>query len=382
MLPSTVQFFIALIGCALNERMQRKLDYTQEEVRALKELFQAVTGKKRLPFTDAQRRRLATKGQALTPAERKECCNIVKPETMLAWFRKLVAQKYDSSNPTVRRSGRPRKSDEVRALVIDIARANPGCGYTKTRDALRNGLGIEIGRTTVADILREAGIEPAPERDKKRTWKQFMRSHWESLYACDFFSVEVLGWFGPVRHMVLFVLELETRKVEIAGIRVDPDGEWMKQMARNLTDPIDGFLRNASYLVHDRDPLFTNAFREILISSGVKTVKIPAQSPNCSPHAERFVRSIKYECLNHFVCFGEQHLRYVIGRYLDQYHHEHFHQGLGGALVSGATPAVNENAAIQCRMFGDDSMENCSLRLSRYMAGAKPLGGGAWKPFE
>ena len=101
---------------------------------------------------------------------------------------------------------------------------------------------IEVSRTTIADLLKEAGLEPAPERDKKRTWKQFMRSYCESLYACDFFSVETLGLYGPVRHMIFLVMEVHTRVVEIVGIRVDPDGQWMKQIARNLTDHFDGFL--------------------------------------------------------------------------------------------------------------------------------------------
>jgi putative transposase len=179
-----------------------------------------------------------------------------------------------------------------------------------------------------------------------------MRSHWDTLHACDFFAVEALGIFGPVRYMVFFVIELRTRAVEIAGIRVDPDGEWMKQVARNLTDPMDGFLRNASYLINDRDPLFTDAFRQILKSSNVKTVKIPAKSPNCNPHAERFVRSIKDECLNHFVFFGERHLRYVVGQYMRHYLRERFHQGLGGNLIDSTFSSAKDNdsqAPIVCR---------------------------------
>jgi glycyl-tRNA synthetase beta subunit len=126
-----------------------------------------------------------------------------------------------------------------------LASENLGWGYTKIRDALR-GLEIEIGRTTVANILAEAGIEPAPERCRKRTWKQFIESHWETLYACDFFAVESLGVFCTVRYMVLFVSELRSRAVHIAGVRIDPDGAWMMQVARNLVDPVDGFLRNAT----------------------------------------------------------------------------------------------------------------------------------------
>jgi hypothetical protein len=341
-----------MLACSLNERMQRKLDYAQQEVRILKEILASTTGRGCIPFTDDQRRRLALKGKVLSPAERRDCCQVVKPDTILAWFRRLVSDKYDSSQSTRRGPGRPRKAEEIRKLVIEMSLANIGWGYTKIRDTMRNGLGIHLGRTTIADILSEAGIEPAPERDKKRTWKELMRSHWDSLYACDFFAIEALGVFGPVRHMVLFVIELRTRTVEIAGIRVNPDGEWMKQIARNLTDPIDGFLRNARHLIHDRDPLFTEAFREVLASSGVKTVKIPAKSPNCNPHAERLVKSIKYECLNHFVFFGERHLRYVIKEYMSHYLEERFHQGLGGKLVVARTSSANDNkaaGAITCR---------------------------------
>ena len=158
---------------------------------------------------------------------------------------------------------------------------------------MRTGLAMEIGRTTVASILAEAGMEPAPERERRRTWKQFIKAHWDSLCGCDFFSVEVLGLRGTVRYLVFFAIVLKTRAVEIAGIVANPDGEWMKQAARNLTDSEDGFLRNGKYLIHDRDPLFTDAFESIMRASGVKCVRIPAQSPNCNAHAERFVKTIK-----------------------------------------------------------------------------------------
>jgi putative transposase len=233
-----------------------------------------------------------------------------------------------------------------------MALANLGWGYTKIRDALRTGLQIEIGRTTVANMLAEEGIAPAPEREKKRTWKQFMKMHWETLYACDFFSVETLGVFGTVRYMVFFVIELKTRAVEIAGIRVDPDGAWMKQVARNLVDPVDGFLRGGRYLIHDRDPLFTEAFTGILEAAGVRSVKIPAQSPNCNPHAERFVKTIKYECLRHFVIFGERHLRYLITEFVEHYLTERFHQGIGGRLIRNQPRSTNDNGTrgqIACR---------------------------------
>ena len=195
----------------------------------------STTGKKRIAFTAEQRQRLAIKGKALTPDERQGCCQLVRPATILNWFRDLAAKPSDGSKQ--RNPGRPRKPNELRELVLRIANENVGWGYTKLRDALR-GMKIEIGRTTVAAILAEAGLEPAPERTRKRTWKHFLRSHWETLYACDFFSVETLGTFGTVRVMVFFVIELKSRAVHVAGIRVAPDGAWMTQIARNLLDPV------------------------------------------------------------------------------------------------------------------------------------------------
>jgi len=349
MLPVPLQFTIAMIAYAINERMARRIEYLLEEVRALREVYTHATGRNRIPFTDEQRRRLAIKG-TLTPQERETCCQIVRPSTILAWFRRLAAKKYDGSKQR-NKPGRRRKPNEVRELVIRLARDNIGWGYTKIRDALR-GLKIEIGRSTVANILQEAGIEPAPERNRKRTWKQFLRSHWETLYACDFFAVETLGMFGTVRIMVFFVIELRSRVVQIAGIRINPDGAWMTQIARNLVDPLDGFLRNATHLIHDRDPLFTKAWTSLLKSSGVKCVLIPAQSPNCNPHAERFVKTIRTECLEHFVIFGERHLRYLANQFVDHYHKERFHQGLCGRLIRPSVSADNDNGvtgAIQCR---------------------------------
>jgi transposase len=196
MLPAALQFLIAMVAHAPNERMARRIAYLLEEVRVLREALVTATGKTRIHFTSEQRRRLAIKGNALTAEERRVCCQIVRPETILTWFRQLAARPYDSSE--ARKVGRPRKATDIRTLVIELARDNPGWGYTKIRDALR-GLKVEIGRTTVADMLAQAGIEPAPERSRKRTWGQFLKSHWETLYACDFFSVEVLSVFGTVR---------------------------------------------------------------------------------------------------------------------------------------------------------------------------------------
>jgi transposase InsO family protein len=330
-----------MIAGAINERMRVRLEYLQQEVAALREQRATVTGSTRLRFTAEQRRRLAVAGKALTASERRECCHVVTPETILKWYRALGARKYDSS--AERGAGRPRKGHDIRALVVRLATENPGWGYTKLRDALRTGLKIEISRSTVANILVAEGQEPAPERSRKRTWKAFLTAHWATLWACDFFGVEVLGIAGTVRYMVFVVMHVKSRAVEIGGIVRAPTGEWMKQVARNLTDAESGLLRGATHLILDRDPVYVPQFKALLETSGIKVVQIPAQSPNCNPHAERFVRTIRNECLDQFVIFGERHLRHLVREFVEHYNTERFHQGLGGRLIAGEAEPTNDN---------------------------------------
>ena len=154
---------------------------------------------------------------------------------------------------------------------------------------------------------------------------------------------------GLVRYFVLFVIDLKTRRVDIAGILARPNGEWMGQIARNLTDCEEGFLKEARYLIHDRDPLFTRSFRETLKFSGVKTVKLPARSLNLNAYAERFVRSIKSECLAQIIPLGEQHLRQAVKEYTQHYHVERNHQGLNNRLIEERNGAVDVNSTIERR---------------------------------
>jgi putative transposase len=155
-----------------------------------------------------------------------------------------------------------------------------------------------------------------------------------------------LGVFGTVRYMVFFVIEFKSRAVQIAGVRVAPDGDWMKQIARNLLDPADGFLCHATHLIHDRDPVFTEAWTALLQTGGVKCVPIPAQSPNCNPHAERFVKTIRAECLDHFIIFGERHLRHVIKDFVAHYLTERHHQGIGSQIIRPKASPSNDNATL------------------------------------
>jgi hypothetical protein len=154
-------------------------------------------------------------------------------------------------------------------------------------------LGYEIGRGTIAKVLKEAGVDPAPDRQKGTTWKEFLRNHWDVLAAADFFSVEVWTALGLVRYHVFFVMRLATREVNFVDVTPEPSGPWMKQMARNLTNSWEGFLSGYRYLIHDRASVFGEEFRMILQAGGVESVRLPARSPNLNAFAERFVRRCK-----------------------------------------------------------------------------------------
>ena len=228
-----------------------------------------------------------------------------------------------------------------------MANENPTWGYTRIRGGLKH-LGHDVARNTIKAILKDHGIEPAPERRTKMPWKTFLAAHWDGLAAADFFTVEVLTVAGLVRYVVLFVMKLKTRTVEIAGITSQPGGSWMTQVARNLTDADDGFLRGMEYLILDRDPLYTAAFRDLLRDSGVKPLLLPARSPNLNAFAERFVGSVKSECLDRIVPLGEKHLRAAVRAFMDHYHEERPHQGLGNELIAPKT-ASRGPGPVRCR---------------------------------
>src|SRR5436189_751891 len=224
-------------------------------------------------FTDDQRRRLAAKAKKLGRRMLAEVATIVTPETLLAWHKRLIAQKYDGS--AYRNPGRPKSPAEISELVVRMAEENRTWGYRRIQGAIAN-LGHILARTTIANILKRHGIEPAPERNRKTTWKEFLGRHWDQLVASDFFTVKVWTCSGLTRFVVLFFMDLSTRRVEIAGIARSANGLWMSQIARNVTDVMDGVFARKRYLIHDRDPLYTTEFLSILAAVGIQSVKLPA----------------------------------------------------------------------------------------------------------
>jgi transposase InsO family protein len=337
-------FRLLLISLAgwLNQQQQEALDYLQEENRVLREQL----GGKRLHFNDDQRRRLAVRAKKLGGRTLQQLSTVVTPATLLAWHRRLIAAKYDGSKQ--RGPGRPRTKDAIQQLVVRMAIENRDWGYRRIQGALAN-LGHEVGRGTIANILKQHGLEPAPERERKTTWKEFLCRHRDVIVAADFFTVEAWTRRGLTRFLVLFLIDLSSRKVQIAGVTRDANGLWMSQVARNLSDAAEGFLIGKRYLIHDRDPLFTEEFAKILQASGVKSVKLPPSSPNLNAHAERFVRTIKESCLERIILFGEGSLRKAIREFVEHYHRERNHQGLGNRLIIQEPLVADSAAAVQRR---------------------------------
>ena len=334
------QILVAAMAGWITRQHEAAVEYLREENRILNQQL----GRRRLRLTDAQRRRLAVRGKALGRRGLMDVASIVTPDTILRWHRRLVAEKW--THPR-RSPGRPRVVDEITELVVRMARENRSWGYTRIQGALRN-VGHKVGRTTVVNILKEHGIEPAPERGKKMTWAEFLRAHWSVLAAADFFTVEVWGLRGLVTIYVFFVIELATRRIEIAGVTTGPSEGWIMQVGRNLTDPFDGFLADKRYLILDQDSKFSKAFRDLLEDSGVEIVRLPARSPNLNAYAERFVRSIKEECLSRMIFFGEQSLRRATREFAAHYHEERNHQGIENRLITPRRPIGDEQNTIHC----------------------------------
>jgi putative transposase len=318
---------IAMVAGWLQRQQQQVIAYLLAENRVLK----APLDGRRLRLTDTERCRLATLAHSLGRTRLQEVTTIATPDTLLRWYKRLIAQKFDGSQRR-RPCGRPGIAEEAEQLIVRLAEENRTWSYRRIQGALAH-LGHYIDAITVRNILRRHHLEPAPQRRKAgMSWPQFLRMHWDVLAATDFFTVEVATWHGLVTYYVLVVMELSTRRVQMAGITPHPTDAFMQQCARQLTDPFEGFLLGKRYLLHDRDEKFVHGFDWILRTSGVEPIVLPPRSPNLNAYCERFVRSIKEEALDHMVMLGEQALSYALHQYLAHYHTERNHQGLDNQL--------------------------------------------------
>ncbi len=223
--------------------------------------------------------------------------------------------------------------------------------------------GHVVSDQTVGNVLQRHGVPPAPERKRTTTWPAFIRTHLALLAGTDFFTAEVLTLRGLVTYYVLFFIHLESRRVDIAGITVHPDEPWMKQMARNVTMEGCGILRDCRYLLHDRDTKYTQSFRAIIASGRVEPLALPARSPNLNAYAERWVRSVKEECLSKVILFGERSLRRALNEYVEHYHAERNHQGKGNVLLFPRDTVIRRDSGLF--NAASDWVGSCAITIKR-----------------
>jgi putative transposase len=274
---------------------------------------------------------------------------LFKPDTVLKWHRDLVRKKWTFQH-TQRRAGHAALDPEVEALIVQLAVDNPRLGYKKLVGELRK-LGYRVGRSTVRDVLKRHHIQPAPERRRSgSSWHTFLSSHKAELLATDFFTVETV-WLQTV--YVLFFIELNTRQVHLAGCTTRPTSAWVTQQARQLVWKLhDSPQPSKHFLIHDRDTKFTPSFDAVFESEGITIVLTPPQAPNANAFAERWIRTVREECLDHLLIFGQRSLQGVLTEYLDHYNQARPHQGLAQQAPIPYTPGLPQGAIRHRKVLG------------------------------
>jgi hypothetical protein len=329
---------IGKITGSVDEHLVQQNAYLLAEIRVLRSRV-----KRPVRFNDSERVALATAAKPLDRSILAEVATLVTPDTLLRWHRRLV--ENETAEPPCAKPGRPATDAELVDMVLRFARENPSSGYDRIVGAIGE-LGHAISDTTVGNILWAHREAPAPERRKKgTTWAQFLATHKDVLVACDFFTKEVWTLGGLTTYYVLFFIHVASRKVYVAGMTMNPNEAWMKQIARNLTMAGVGFLDGMKYLTLDRDAKFAESFRGTLESAGMECLRLPPRSPNLNSFAERFVRSIKEECLDHLILFGEASLQRAVTQFVEHYHGERPHQGKGNVILFPTRPREDDDPA-------------------------------------
>jgi putative transposase len=289
----------------------------------------------RPPLEQADRALLAALSQLLP--RRVWPAFSVRPETLLRWHRQLVARRWTYPQ---RKPGRPRLPRPRRDLIVRLARENPHWGYQRIAGELKR-LGLAVSATTVRTVLSSAGVPPAPERARE-SWRTFLRQQAANTLACDFFTVETLAL---QRIYVLFFLSLATRRLEFIACTPSPNGAWTNQQARNVVMQLAEQQRPFQLLIHDRDTKFSRAFDEVFRSEGIEVIRTPVRAPNANAFAERWVRTVRSDCLDRILILGRRHLDRVLRVYRKHYNEHRPHRALQLAPPNGADTVTVEHTS-------------------------------------
>ena len=308
--------FVSLLK--LLTRCGRRVDVKDVELLVLRHQLEILRRQDERPkLRPSDRVLMAAAGRVLPPARRHGL--LVTPQTLLRWHRELVRRRWTYTRA---RPGRPSIDANTRDLVLRLARENPRWGYQRIAGEL-NKLGVAVSPSTVRRLLARAGLRPTPRRSGP-TWREFLRAQAAGIVACDFSCVETALLR---RYYVLFFIELQTRRVHLAGITANPDGSWVTQQARNLS--LAGALGDVRFLIRDRDTKFVAGFDEVFRTDGIEAILTPFRSPQANAHAERFVRTVRTECLDWMLILGPRHLDRVLRIYVEHYNTQRLHRALG-----------------------------------------------------
>jgi transposase InsO family protein len=329
--PSALHMLLIVLTGWLDRRERAALAYLIEENRLLRRQLRG----RRPRLTDADRRQLAVHAVRVGRRALREIATIVTPDTLLRWHGQQVVRKWTYAS----QSGRRGVLAEIRRLVIRMAMENQTWGYTRMQGALKH-VGHRVGRSTMARILKAHGLPPVPERPT--SWQTFLRAHWGVIAGADFFTTGVWTWRGLVTYYTVFVIDLASRRVQIAGSTPRPSEAFMQHVVRTLTAADLGLLRDHRVLICDRDRTWSGDVRRRLRAAGMHVVLTPVRAPNANAYAERFVRSIKEECLDRMIPLGERHFRRAVAEFVAHYHHERHHQGLDNRLIEGVASERRE----------------------------------------
>ena len=257
----------------------------------------------------------------------------VQPETLLRWHRDLVRRNWTYAH----RPGRPSIPDGTVSIILRLARENLAWGYRRIQGELAT-MGVVLAPSSVWSVLRRHGVDPSPMRSGP-TWAEFLSSQASSMLACDFFSVDTVLL---KRLYVLFFIELDTRRVHLAGISAHPTGSWVVQQARNLTMVLEDRVQTVTFLIRDRDAKFTSSFDEVFRAEGIRIIGTPIRVPRANAFAERFVGTVRRECLDRMLIFGRRHLEQVLTEYVVHYNQHRPHRALGqlAPLAMGSAPLI------------------------------------------